>query len=390
MKFGSRPIKAFAGLRNTTEPERFAQGELVSATNIELDNTGKLSTRAGTTRVATGDAHSLWFGRQQGFVVLDGELHAFASDGTTALGIDVGARVVYIEVGPTVYWSDGVQSGAIQSGVPRPWGLAVPAPAEVSLSAGNLGAGEYLLSWVGIDGEEIEGGAGEPVAVTVGANQGLEVEVPTLTGAARLRLYVSQRNGETLFAYGDYTPGAGTATISSPFVGTLALRTAGLSPAPPGQCVARFRGRLLVADSNTLWYSEPGEPELFDRARGFKLFEHPVTILAPAADGVFVATQKETAFLAGADPTEWSLTPVSSTGGILGTEVFPEARNLLDEGVPTGAALWMSPDGICLGLDGGEIKNLTGGRWVPTSATRGAALYHADETRPQFITTLFN
>ena len=80
----SKPVelKGASGVRNDVSPERYSTMDLVTGTNIELDETGAIRRRAGVKRVLSGAAHSLWASGRDAFVVLDGVLSRVTKTGT--------------------------------------------------------------------------------------------------------------------------------------------------------------------------------------------------------------------------------------------------------------------------------------------------------------------
>jgi len=53
-------IAKFTGLRNDVSHERFKAGDMEEATNVYLDDSGRVSRRDGLTQVVAGSSHSLW------------------------------------------------------------------------------------------------------------------------------------------------------------------------------------------------------------------------------------------------------------------------------------------------------------------------------------------
>ncbi len=125
-------LQKFTGLRNTVSPERLGPDELETARNVDLDDAGQLHRRRGFRRVATGNFHSL-FESQSGVVygVKNNALGIVNPDWTFyALRYGLGPnRLAYTQVGPTIYYSSGADSGQIDvvTGIVNDWGARTSA-----------------------------------------------------------------------------------------------------------------------------------------------------------------------------------------------------------------------------------------------------------------------
>jgi hypothetical protein len=153
------------------------------------------------------------------------------------------------------------------------------------------------------------------------------------------------------------------------------LDTQFLEPALPGHLLAYYRGHLLVALGNLLFHSQPHAYELFD-VRQYLPFPSRLTLLAPVDDGVFVGTAQQTLFLAGRGPDDWEVQVKAPYGAIPGTLAYAPA-SLVKQAEHQGearVAFWLSAQGICLGLNGGAVLNLTQHYQVSPGAA-GAGLF---------------
>lgn len=387
-------IKARSGLRNEVSGERFTPDDLLSGSNVDLDKTGKLSRRLGTLQLSAGATTSLWAEGDSGFYVRGGSLYQLHADLTaTVVATNVGERVTYVRLGSTVYWSDGTKSGRVNSGANRSWGIAPPTNSYLlSAAAGDLPAGTYGVTLVYMrDG--MESGAPRGQYITLPAASGLSLtglpvsSDPSVTEKA---LYITNADGGVFFRAA-ILPNATTAlTVYGAWSDTLALRTQFKSAAPAGHLVGIYNGRAYVAQGNALFYSDPYEYELFDLRSSYIPFSATPTIFAPVKDGLFVATETETVFLQGSDPSTFVSTQVAPYGGVPGTLTYPRNDLLLEKGVQGEAAMWYSTNGVCLGTAGGEFVNLTGSRYVSPAARRGSGLFKMRSGTPQYLATLFN
>lgn len=386
-------IKALAGIRNDLSPERFKQGDLLVGSNIELDETGKVYRRLGTSVAAVGNMHSLWSEGADAFVVNNNVLQRINADLTmTPLLAIAGDRVDYVRIGSDVFFSDGIQSGAIRGTTVRQWGITPPPALVAQAVAGTLREGTYLytMTYARADGKE----SGAPVYGHINTTGGIFFPAlpvsddPTVT---EKRIYLSDWDGELPYLAMTLPNSVASVVLNSQPRKGPPLRTQLAGQAPAGRVVGYFNGRAYVADGQHLWYSRPHEYELFDLMSGYLTFPSNVQTFAAVSDGVFVGLTDETLFMDGMDPLDFVRKPICDYGTVRGTvEDVPEYY--VQDGENQGPQkMWMSNDGVCLGQNNGVFKNLTGGRFIPPDGiAAGASLLKVRGGTPQFVVSLFS
>jgi hypothetical protein len=142
----------------------------------------------------------------------------------------------------------------------------------------------------------------------------------------------------------------------------------------PGHLIEWFNGRLYVARGGDVWHSDAIYPGSTDERKNFKQLGGYVSLLRAVKDGIYVSNSKETYFLAGLDPGEATLVKVASYPAILGSDVQIDGDRLGLRDSSGRAVLWLSPQGICAGLDGGQFINLTQSFYRPTSLNESRAM----------------
>ncbi|MCG6552567.1 MAG: hypothetical protein L7F77_09590, partial [Candidatus Magnetominusculus sp. LBB02] len=212
--------REFKGLANVLPPGRMGFSYLQSALNVDIDDSGMIRRRAGYRKVYGGTPHSLWSDGRICLFCEDGQLKELMKPETDGGpyevrslrdGITSGSRMAYLSVNGTVYYSDGVATGAIDTrgniAVARSWGIA-PAPAPVlSACSGNLRPGRYAiaLTYVRKGGAYSPSGGQESgtsmLSFIETASGGITVNVtasddPDVVG---INLYVTTVSGETLY-----------------------------------------------------------------------------------------------------------------------------------------------------------------------------------------------
>lgn len=383
------------GIRNDVSPERFSLQDLSVGENIDIDETGKVSRRAGRTLVESGEFHSLWSKRGYSFVVKEGVLNRIRA-GMSLEPVEAGItrRVAYEFAGDKVYWTDGSKHGVVSASGNNPWGIAPPSKLSVIASAiGDMPPGRYLCSIVYVRNTGQESGAPAAAVVEL-ASQGALVfsDLPVSTDpfVTMKRLYVTKPNGEVMYLAAQIANSITSLTISDDeYIAEIPLRTQFMTACPGGIRVAEYRGHLFVVSGSFVCYSLPYEHELFD-PRHFLSFGSEVRTFAPVSDGIFVGLETETLFLSGTDPSKFVVTPKADYGGIVGTETTVRADLLGEEGVGDEVALWMGTSGFCLGFKGGELKNLSSARYAMPKAREGACLFKIRSGTPQALASLFN
>jgi len=125
-------IKIFSGtsgINNKVDPVRLkfnpetGISELASAVNVDIDSTGRISTRKGFIQKASGHFHSLYSLGEIALVVKDGYLGILGNDFsfTSLISIHETARVSYKELMGRVYFCNGFTKGYYEKGVIYSW-----------------------------------------------------------------------------------------------------------------------------------------------------------------------------------------------------------------------------------------------------------------------------
>ncbi len=157
------------------------------------------------------------------------------------------------------------------------------------------------------------------------------------------------------------------------------------SEAPKGTHLAKFKGRVIIAEDNALWFSEPYAPGMYDKSRMFWQFADRVRMVAPVESGVFVSDEKYIYFLQGSSPLDFIQKKVADYPAHEWS-LAHDKLELEDFGydeVGLGS-LWSSQEGICVGLPSGKLQNVTKDKLeYPLRYNKGASLtcgYHVINT----------
>lgn len=327
---------------------------------MDVLDDGTLRCRSGTTLRIAGPAHSAWPDGDGLYAVVDGVLTRYTRAVSGALsgtalrtGMSPDLPVAYLALAGEVYYSNGAVSGKIVGGSHRPWGVERPSgqPALTTLTSGALYPGRYQVAVTFVDSLGEESGTGHTVAIDVAAGGGIflsTIPQPVEATVNRRRVYVSEANGEVLYRYGDY--GLATAGVYIARSATLGkeLDTQFLIPPVPGFVLEHCNGRIYIARSNLVYYTEPLRYGAM-RLSNFLPFEEEVRILADGGVGLWVVTASQTYLLQGSGPEDFQLVEKLAYGAAKGSVTK----------LPGGKLFWMGAQGPVVANLDGQIEDLT-------------------------------
>ena len=275
-----------------------------------------------------------------------------------------------------------------QSGLLPLYGPPVPV---LDAIAENLAPGKYQVAMTYLRSDGQESGAGRAIAVEL-FNRG---SIP-LTGllastdstVTHKVIYCTAVGGETLYRVGVIPNATTTFLIDTVREGVSPLLTQFLQPPPAGDHIAYANGYMLVASGSRLYPSEPYAPELFDYRKAAPFLDR-VTMVAPVKGGVWIGLDSQIVWMTGDTPEVWDYKAAADYGVIPGTLWFADA-GVINDGQATGemAAFFASKRGLCVGLPGGRLVNLTEQRYAYPSMDRGAGIVRRHRGINQFLVTL--
>jgi hypothetical protein len=383
--------KAFAGVRNTLPAERLAPEDLTAAVNVDIDDSGRVARRAGTTLQVAGAAHSLWADGDTCLYVAGSALKRLNPDfssTTLATGLLADVPNNYVAVNGNIYWSNGQQSGALANGRSRSWGMTLPEPPGLAAIPGALSAGAYqaVLTTLRADGQE--SGAGIASLITLDDNGGLRVTwaVPADPALVEVAVYLSEPDGKTLYQAAVVAASDGVVDITSGR-SALPLATQWLDQPPAGQCLALHRGRIIIAAGNVLFATAALGYEYCDRRDYLPLDGSSIRFVAGVEHGLFVGTEQKVYFLAG-DRLEDLTRKVAVDGaGIARSAVAADGYAVSGNAGLAGqqCVLFATSLGICLGTPDGSVQNLTEERYRYTATASGAAHFRRSALLNQYL-----
>lgn len=362
---------------DTALPNRSPATYLYAADNVDINSKGYLKRRRGQTTLISGRAHSLWssppFG--EAFGVIAGNLERLREGGASLTRDVVRANMPALPVSYSrgadgaVYWSNGATLRRIVDGQDRP--VVTDAPTLVpalTVGAGALRAGRYLLAFTrtGADGES-------PATPIV------QIDVPdsssiSWAAAEAVSAFMSAPNGESLTHQAD----GATGTLLVQTDTGRACDTLNTAAMPPGTILRHYKGRMLVASGQLLFYSNPFHYGVYDPMAGYLAFPEPISVVEVVDGGVFIAADQTYAIT---DLVEGQLLERLPYGAIPGTGgTLPRSKQ-------AAQVFWQSVHGLVIGNPDLSVANVQEDVLDVPGAAAGATLFRERDGMRQIVAT---
>lgn len=369
---------------------------LRDAVNVDLDRSGNYRRRDGTTlKLSLTGGHSGYTAGDLFFVVDDGDLVQWdtTTNVTTLITANVGNDPIsYTQVGNRVYWSNITSHGSVDAGVVSFWGLPNPNLPALSVTTGALRAGRYLVAVTYLRGD-VESGCNGVVDITLTETGGIAVTLDDILATVNaVNVYCSDTDGTDLYWVAEVAVGLPIA-ITSVSVSLDLLDCVGLYPPPLGHLIFHYNGRMFVCDDTGFYWSQPLEHHRFQLGMDYQATASKPIMAAPLEGGFYLALANgETLWVKGDDPEVWQPTVVDNVPALSGAALIMPARKLpwLQVAADALVAVWVSLDGLVIGLPDGNVKHPTDGRVAVEPHTDAATTYRENKGMRQIISALWN
>jgi hypothetical protein len=331
-----------------------------SITDLLLASDGALSTRPGVVEVAALDAPRSAYAYagalylHVGTTIVRRDL-ASGTTTTVATGISDAQPVAWCEHQGALWLTDGTEIGRITAaGVLLPLFPQAAAPA-VTLSAGALPAGIYLVAVTWVDMTGAESACAAPTAVTVDGAKSLVVAIPALlpVGVFSVRLWCSRCNEKLLSLVGDFLPAAFPKPITIEPTSIVSLQTAGLDPLPPGAGLTTRGGFMVSWSGSVVSFSHGTWAHLYDPRTDINEVDGTIIGCVGVDGGLWVTNANALFWLDGSDPSKSGLVRTGKQRAYAngGTRRYPG-----ELGVNTARefAVFASDYGLVFGLSDGS------------------------------------
>lgn len=384
-------IDEVPGLNLADEPYEVGLSGLTVADNIDHLRSGKAARRPGRVQVYSGTPIAA-AGDSAFFLFTEGNaLKQMNEDYTASVLVDSlsDQNRLYACRTPDgkIFWSTQQEHGMLENGVNWDWNLYRPlTPFAEAATYGLLRDARYLYA-ICLVRDGMEGPLSQTGVYTGegGIDFTLLDDAADLVEADKIRLYLSTPHGTEMYQAGDFDVGVQPSYVGDATEFGLPADLDDFIPMPPGGPIRFFAARLWVGLSDSIIYSE--EYHTMPRPTNFIGFGEKVNDFGAVSDGIFVGTESRTYFLAGTNPKEMQADEKASYGMIPGTLAKVDGR-LLGQGVDGLILMWASPRGICAGLPGGTMVNLTERRVDTLDGERGTSMFRQYGGQNHFVTVL--
>jgi hypothetical protein len=389
-------FKNWKGISNVVSPQCTSPEYFKDIVNIDVDKKGGLQKRHGYHKVASGIISALWASTAGlgCFGVVGGELVEIYSDysfSTPLFTLNAGTTLSFEEVDNKIYFCNSYYTGIIENGILKTWGITKTQPIlNLSITTGNLQAGEYQVSYTFVNNEGIESGCSESQPIILPTDSsGITFTLSSVIdpSIAFARVYCSTQNGRSLFYSGiclsnsSYTIST-TSTLSNP------LRTFNLDKAPTGQIVKYHNGRLYVAQDNILWYSEKYQYQHFRMDSNYIEFPTRIKEVMPLESGMWIGSDK-LYFLDGTEPEKFNRVTKDIAGVVEGTGIKVNGIYSLVPGNPSSYYWLVTTNlGVYSLMEQGSLINQTISNVELESADSGNGLFLRANGMNQYLSML--
>lgn len=352
------------GLDNVSEDESMSSFgrepfvKLRDAVNVNISSSGRVQLRE-TGVVATEIPYkNLWVSPLHGdtFGTLNGELVKInpVDWSHESLNIELKGSVNYLVVNNFIIISDALALYKYDGASVIKLTIENPPEPMARFSTGSLLDGTYTvaIAW-SKDGRE----SGLSTSVSLNVEGGIELILPyNYSGNAdQAVIYMTERNGSELLKVATVAINTATFTISSDKDLTRAAQFQHLSPMRTGKFLKLWRGRLLTADRNMLYFSQALNFHLCDERYDYIALPQRVTFVEPVESGIWVGQSNSVVFLSGSDVRDLRLVQTGAKSPVDGTALRVNSDLLGELSAGLESVLWLAENGYCIGTPSGNL-----------------------------------
>jgi len=357
----ARRIAKFAGLRTQDDPYEVGMDAFVLSTNVDVTRQERVRRRQGYTKRYNGTIDAGWSDNTTLLFLEGNALKRLELDYTATMlrsGLTQSDVLAAHFFNGRTYWSNGFETGIIESGADRPLGVPVPTRSSYSISVGtgDLFVGIYHVGVTNVDTDDRESGAA--LANVISVMEGTSLQISGLSSAYRQRIYISERDGTVPY----FAAEIAKADTTFEWKGGMLLQVLErmhLRVPPAFTAIDHYKGRMLYAHQNVLFFSNPLDYETIDFVRGYVVLDSNVSAIGIVTDGIFIGTDKAVYFLEGGDLTEGRLRKAYPAGALLGGRTYVPGKVLGGGESEIDIPVMTVKTGFVMCLPGGDVKNVT-------------------------------
>ena len=332
--------------------------KLRDAVNVNITSAGRMELR-GTGAVVTEMPYkNLWVSPLHGdtFATLNGELVKINTIDWSheSLNIELKGSVNYLVVNNFIIISDALALYKYDGLSVEKLTIGTPPTPMLNAVDGSLFEGTYNLaiSW-SKNGRE----SALSNIITFEGEGGIHLVLPyNYSGDAdQVTIYMTERNGSELLKVIALPVITATFTINSDKDLTRAAQFQNLSPMRTGKFLKLWRGRLLTADKNLLYFSQALNFHLCDERYDFIALPQRVTFVEPVESGIWVGQSNSVVFLSGNDVRDLRLVQTGAKSPVPGTALRINSDLLGELSAGLESVLWLAENGYCIGTPSGNL-----------------------------------
>ena len=332
--------------------------KLRDAVNVNITSAGRMELRDTGTVVTETPYKNLWCSPLHGdtFGTLNGELVKIDTSDWShlALNIQVQGTVNYLVVNNFIVISDATALYKYDGLSVEKLTIGTPPTPMLNAVDGSLSEGTYNLaiSW-SKNGRE----SALSNIVTFEGEGGIHLVLPyNYSGDAdQVTIYMTERNGSELLKVETLPASSASTTINHDKDLTRAAQFQNLSPMRTGKFLKLWRGRLLTADKNMLYFSQALNFHLCDERYDYIALPQRVTFVEPVESGIWVGQSNSVVFLSGADVRDLRLVQTGAKAPVPGTALRVNSDLLGELSAGLESVLWLAENGYCIGTPSGNL-----------------------------------
>jgi hypothetical protein len=145
---------------------------------------------------------------------------------------------------------------------------------------------------------------------------------------------------------------------------------------------------MLYARDNILMYSEPYAYEIIDPRFYYIPFTSKIVMIASTSGGVYVGTESEVLFFNGDDIHNVKAKKAYDNGVVSGTKRHISGSLIGDGETDEPLPVFMSKNGICVGLPSGAVQNVTERAVNIPAGVVGTAMFRHQNEQNHYVAVI--
>lgn len=394
-----------AGMNNVVADDSLQRGGdapklfVRDALNVDISDTGRIALRKGASQVSELNFKNIWQSplHRDVFATLDHDVvlvnpidwsHSILGENIVGqfASYQVVNNLVYICTDIDLFVFDGVALTALN--VPMPYFSNEP----IISDGGQLPHGNYVIAISSLKNGR-ESGLSESRLIkidndltqknpefAINSLKKIQVNILELNplDVDAVRVYITTTNGSVLRHYDDFNINGMGSVIDILSVDKLGFEAQfeNYSSMPVGKFFDYWNGRLITADKNIIYFSEPMAYHLHDEKYGFVMLPQRITFIVPVDGGIWVGQVDHVVFLSGSQPNEMTFIRKTAHAPVPSSAIMVDSETVGSDVSQGGArsALWLAENGYVIGTSTGQIIELHAGALKGIAAKSGRSV----------------